>query len=211
MKSRSIAAISLMLASVLAGCSPLFSDLPSTSVSPSGVPSASPLSASPTEAPEFTFPPLPTKTRTFTSPLYGYTAALPAGWSTGPGERWGGTGAPGPVDVFRGQPNVAIWAFAVARPASPAAYATAVTKAAAQLPCPAAPSPSHAVTIGGVPAGLISMRCPARGGVLMLTAFTLRGPSILVVTFEDGSGFAGTEGVDRAAFSAFLSGIRLRA
>jgi hypothetical protein len=53
------------------------------------------------------------------------------------------------------------------------------------------------------------MRCPAPGGVLMLTAFTIRGKSTLVVTFEDSSGFAGVAGADRAAFRAFLSGIRM--
>jgi hypothetical protein len=147
----------------------------------------------------------------FTSRLYGYTAALPAGWSAQQGQHWGGTGAPGPVDVFRGQPNVAAWAFAVPRPASPAAYATAITRTAAQLPCPTALQPSQAVTIGGVPAVLIGMRCPAQGGVLMLTAVTIRGQSTLVITFEDSSGISSAEQVDRAAFRQFLAGIRLRA
>ena len=75
--------------------------------------------------------------------------ALPAGWSVQPGQRRGGVGAPGPADIFRGQPYAAAWAFAVPRPASPAAYATAITQAAAQLPCPAALQTSQAVTIGG--------------------------------------------------------------
>jgi hypothetical protein len=34
--------------------------------------------------------------------------ALPAGWSAQPGQRWAGTGAPGPVDVFRGQSTLVI-------------------------------------------------------------------------------------------------------
>lgn len=147
----------------------------------------------------------------FSSKLYGYTLALPAGWSAQPGQRWGGVGAPGLVDVFRGQPYVAAWAFAVPRPASPAAYATAVTQTAAQLPCPAALQTSQAVTIGGVPALLIGMRCPALGGVLMLTAVTTRGQSALIVTFEDSSGMSSAEGADRAAFRELLAGIRLRA
>ena len=144
----------------------------------------------------------------FSSRLYGYTAALPAGWSVQPGQRWAGT--PGPVDVFRGQPEVAAWAFAVPRPANPAAYATATTRAAAQLPCPAAPT-CQAAAIGGVPARLIGMRCPAPGGVLMLTAITTRGQSALVVTFEDSSGVSSGERADRAAFREFLAGFRLRA
>jgi len=192
MNRQAIAAISLTLAGVLAGCSSPLVSSPGASASRS--PDAS--AAAP---------------RVFTSRLYGYSVALPAGWSAQPGQRWGGTGAPGLVDVFRGQPYVAAWAFAVPRPASPAAYATAITKTAAQLPCPAAPQTSQAVTIGGVPARLIGMRCPAQGGVLMLTAVTTRGPSTLVIMFEDSSGISSAGPADRAAFREFLAGIRLRA
>jgi len=149
--------------------------------------------------------------RVFSSWLYGYTVALPAGWSAQQGQRWDGTGAPSQVDVFRGPPYVAAWAFAVPRPASPAEYATAITQTTAQLPCPAAPQTSQAITIAGVPARLIGMRCPARGGVLMLTAVTTRGPSALVVTLEDTSGMPSAERADRAAFREFLAGIRLPA
>jgi len=147
--------------------------------------------------------------RVFSSWLYGYTVALPAGWSAQPGPRW--VGAPGPADIFRGLPYVVAWAFAVPRPASPAEYATAITQTTAQLPCPAAPQTSQAITIAGVPARLIGMRCPARGGVLMLTAVTTRGPSALVVTLEDTSGMPSAERADRAAFREFLAGIRLPA
>ena len=62
-----------------------------------------------------------------------------------------------------------------------------------------------------MPARLIGMRCPARGGVLMLTAVTTRGQSALVVTFEDTSGMSSAERADRAAFREFLAGIRLPA
>src|SRR5215475_2852979 len=195
MKNRAhIAPISLTLAGVLAGCA-------SPAAGPPGAPATQsrPSGAS-----------APAAAHMFSSRLYGYTAALPAGWSAQPGQRWGDLGAPGPVDVFRGQPYVAAWAFAVPRPANPAAYATAITRTAAQLPCPAAPT-SQAVTIGGVPARLIGMRCPAPGGVLMLTAVTTRGQSALVVTFEDSSGVSASERADRAAFREFLAGIRLRA
>jgi hypothetical protein len=192
MKSPTIAAVSLTLAGVLAGCSSSLAGSPGASTPRSGASDAR-------------------ATAAFTSRLYGYTVALPAGWSAQPGQRWGGTGAPGPVDVFRGQPHVAAWAFAVPRPASPAAYATAITRTAAQLPCPVAPQTSQAVTIGGVPARLIGMRCPAHGGALMLAAVTTRGQSTLVITFEDSSGISSAERADRAAFREFLAGIRLRA
>lgn len=194
MKGQTIAAISVTLAGVLAGCSSQLAVSPGVSAPPSRASGAS-----------------ATAPRVFTSRLYGYTIALPAGWSAQPGQRWGGTGAPSPVDVFRGLPYVAAWAFAVPRPASPAAYATAITRTAAQLPCPAAPQSSQPVTIGGVPAVLIAMRCPANGGALMLTAVSTRGQSTLVITFEDSSGISSAERADRAAFREFLAGIRLRA
>jgi len=194
MKGQTIAAISLTLAGVLAGCSSSLAGSPGASAPRSRAPGA-----------------IATAAHVFTSRLYGYTVALPADWSAQPGERWGALGAPGPVDVFRGLPHVAVWAFAVPRPASPAAYATAITRTAAQLPCPAAPQTSQAVTIGGVPARLIGMRCPPHGGALMLTAVTTRGQSALMITFEDSSGISSTEQADRAAFREFLAGIRLRA
>ena len=194
MKGLTIAAISLGLVGVLVGCSSQLAGSPGASAPPSR--------ASGTTAPA---------ARVFTSLLYGYTVALPAGWSAQPGQRWGGTGAPSPVDVFRGQPNVAAWAFAVPRPASPAAYASAITQTAAQLPCPAALQSSQAVTIDGVRAVLIGMHCPAQGGLLMLTAVTTHGQTTLVITFEDSSGISSAEQVDRAAFREFLAGIRLRA
>ena len=147
----------------------------------------------------------------FRSRLYGYAVALPADWSVQPVQHWGGIGAPDPVDVFRGQPYVAVLAFAVPRPARPVAYAIAITRTAAQLWCPAAPQISQAVTIGGTPARLIGMRCPARGGVLMLTALTTSGRSALVVMFEDVSGIVSAERPDRVAFRELLAGIRLQA
>jgi hypothetical protein len=188
-----IAAISLTLAGVLAGCS-------SYAAGPPGAPAARAPGASAQAA-----------ARVFTSQLYGYIVALPAGWSAQQGQRWDGTGAPSQVDVFRGPPYVAAWAFAFPRPDSPVAYATALTRTAAQLPCPAAPRTSQAIAIAGVPARLIGMRCPAGGGALMLTAVTTRGQSALIVTFEDSSGMLSAERADRAAFREFLAGIRLPA
>ena len=103
----------------------------------------------------------------------------------------------------------AAWAFAVPRPARPVAYATAITRTAAQFPCPAAPELSQAITIGGTRAWLIGMRCPAQDGVLMLTALTTGGRSALVVMFEDVSGIVSAQRPDRAAFRELLADIRL--
>jgi uncharacterized Zn-binding protein involved in type VI secretion len=95
--------------------------------------------------------------------------------------------------------------------AARSAYATAIAQTAAQLPCPAAPHTSQVLTIGGVPAVLVGMRCPVHGGALMLTAVTTRGQSTLVITLEGSSGIWSAERADRAAFREFLAGIRLRA
>jgi hypothetical protein len=196
MKTRArIAAISLPLAGVLVGCSSLAAPSLGASAPQSR---ASQPGVSPT-------------VHVFRSRPYGYAVALPAAWSAQPDQRWGGIGAPGPVDAFRGQPYVAAWAFAVPRPARPVVYATAITRTAAQLPCPAAPEISQAVTIGGMPAWLIGMRCPARGGVLMLAALTTGGRSALVVMFEDVSGIVSAGQPDRAAFRELLADIRLQA
>ena len=194
MKNRArIAVISLPLVGVLVGCSS--AAVPSLGASTSQS-HASRTGVSPT-------------VHVFRSRLYGYAVALPAGWSAQPDQHWGGIGAPGPVDAFRGQPYVAAWAFAVPHPARPVAYATAITRTAAQLPCLAAPEISQAVMIGGTPARLIGMRCPGRGGVLMLTALTTSGRSALVVMFEDVSGTVSAERSDRAAFRELLADIRL--
>lgn len=196
MKTRArIAAISLPLAGVLAGCSTLAAPSPGASAPQSrdSYPGASPA------------------VHVFRSPFYGYSVALPADWSAQPDQHWGGIGAPGPVDAFRSQPYVAAWAFAVPRPARPVVYATAITRTAAQLPCPAAPQISQAITIGATPAWLIGMRCPVRGGVLMLTALTTGGRSALVVMFEDVSGIVSAEPPDLAAFRELLTDIQLQA
>ena len=146
--------------------------------------------------------------RVFSSWLYGYTVALPAGWSAQPGPRW--VGAPGPVDIFRGLPYVVAWAFAAPRPPSLAGYATATARAAAQLPCPAVPQIDQRVTIGGAAALLIGMTCPAQSGVYMLLAAAAHNQTALVFVFEDSSGVRAAEQADRAAFGELLAGIRFR-
>ena len=196
MKKRArIAAISLPLVGVLVGCSSAAASSPGAYAAQSHA----------------SDPGVPVTVHVFRSQLYGYAVALRAHWSAQPDQHWGRIGAPGPVDVFRGQRYVATLVFAAPRPARPVVYATAITRAAAQLPCPAAPEISQAVTIGGTPAWLIGMRCPARGGVLMLTALTTGDRSALVVMFEDVSGIVSAERPDRVAFRELLAGIRLQA
>ena len=193
-----LAACTLIAAGVLAGCSP---------------PATGPSSAPPTR-PGVSGASAAVAARVFSSPHYGYTVALPAGWSAQGAQPWDGPGSRGlgrdGVDVFRGPPYVAAWAFAAPRPPSLAGYASAAARAAAQLPCPAVPRIDQQLTIGGAAASLIGMSCPSQGGVFMLTAAATHKQTALVFVFEDSSGVKAAEHADRAVFGALLASIRFR-
>lgn len=140
--------------------------------------------------------------------------ALPAGWSAQGAQPWDGPGSRGPgkdgVYVFRGPPYAAAWAFAAPMPPSLTGYATAIARAAAQVPCPAAPQIGQLVAIGGAAAWLIGMTCPAQGGVYMLTAATTHKQQAVVFVFEDTSGVRAAQQADRVAFRELLTGVRFR-
>ena len=152
--------------------------------------------------------------RVFSSPHYGYTMALPAGWAAQGAQPWDGPGSRGSgkdgVDVFRGPPYVAAWTFAAPMPPSLAGYATAIARAAAQVRCPAAPQMGQQVAIGGAAARLIGMTCPSQGGIYMLTAATTHKQTAVVFVFEDTSGVRGAQHADRVAFRELLAGVRFR-
>jgi len=193
-----LAACTLVAAGVLAGCS-------SPATGPSSAAPARPgASGAGTAA----------AARVFSSPRYGYAMALPAGWSAQGAQPWDGPGSPGlgkdGVDVFRGPPDVTAWAFAAPMPPSLTGYATATARAAAQVPCPAAPQIGQQVTIGGAAARLTGMTCPAQGGVYMLTAATTHKQTALVFVFEDTSGVTAAQHADRMAFRELLTGVRSR-
>ena len=171
----------------------------SSSTSGTSTPSAAP--AAGTAAPA----------RIFRSHHYGYTETLPAGWhSNGQAtQRWDGTGAPGDgdsvVDLFIGPGGVEAWAVAAPTKESLAAYARSTIRAAhAAHPCPAAPQTNQAITIGGAPARLLGMQCPAGSGFLVEMAVTIRHGTAFVFASENPSG---TMPTDRAAFRKFLAGI----
>jgi hypothetical protein len=192
-----LAACTLIAADVLAGCSS---------------PATGPSSAAPTRPAASGADAV--AARVFSSPHYGYTMALPAGWSAQGAQPWDGPGSrglgKGGVDVFRGPPYVAAWAFAAPMPPSLTGYATAIARAAAQVPCPAAPQIDQQVTIGGAAGSLIGMTCPSQGGVYMLTAATTHKQTAVVFVFEDTSGVRAAQQADRVAFRALLAGVRFR-
>ena len=88
-----LAACTLIAVGVLAGCS-------SQATGPSHAAVARPAVSAATAA----------AARVFVSPHYGYTVALPAGWSAQAAQPFDGPGTPGlaeyGVDVFRGPPYV---------------------------------------------------------------------------------------------------------
>ena len=153
----------------------------------------------------------PATARTFTSRHYGYTETLHAGWvsASQASQHWDGKGAPGSedsvVDLFQGPGGVQAWALAAPTKESLAAYAMATIRAAhAGHPCPAAPQTNQAITIGGAPARLLGMQCPAGSGFLVETAVTVRHGTAFVFASQNPSG---TRPTDRSAFREFLSGI----
>jgi hypothetical protein len=159
--------------------------------------------------------PGPTPAPRFTSREYGYTEALPPGWRLArqATREWNGHGGPGydrpVVDLFAGPRGVQAWAYATPTRQNLAAYTTAVIRGArAHHPC-SPPQSDQAITIGGAPAQLVGMICPAGSGFFVEIA----------VTVHHGTGFVfasqpapGTTGADQpaAAFRNFLAGIRLR-
>lgn len=151
--------------------------------------------------------------RPFVSRHYGYTEALPAGWSSvAPAtQRWDGKGAPADlssvVDLFTGPHGVEAWAYAAPTKKNLAAYTTATIRAArAGHPC-SAPQTSQAITIDGVPARLLGMQCLPRSGFLVEIAVTVRHGTAYVFASQNPGR---TQPTDRAAFRKFLVYLRLQ-
>ena len=192
----------LITAAVLAGCAS-----PATTGASSASPAHSQASVASTSA----------AARVFTSRHYGYTEALPAGWLPGAQatQQWNGKGAPGGedsvVDLFYGPGGVQAWALAAPTKESLAAYARATIRAAAAAhPCPAVPQTDQAITIGGAPARLLSMQCPAGSGFLVETAVTIHDGTAFVFASQNPSGQAPTTAptAPPSAISSAASGFR---
>ena len=152
--------------------------------------------------------------RIITSRHYHYTEALPAGWRP-PGQasqQWDGTGSPADLDpvtdLFTGPGGLEAWAVAAPTKENLAAYTRTVVQASnAAHQCPAVTQTSQAITIGGVPARLLAFQCPAGSGFLVEIAVTVHDGTAFVFASQNPTG---TKATDRAAFRAFLAGIRLK-
>ena len=148
-----------------------------------------------------------------TSRYYGYAEALPAGWRPAgqATQQWDGTGAPADLsnvtDLFLGPGGLEAWAVAAPTREHLAAYTTTAIQAAAAVhSCAAVPQTSQAITIGGAPARLLGMQCPAGSGFLVEIAVTIHDGTAFVFSSQNPTG---TKATDRPAFRAFLAGIRL--
>ena len=158
----------------------------------------------------------PAAARVFTSRHYGYTETLPAGWRplTHATRQWDGKGAPGydspVVDLFQGPSGVQAWADAAPTNKNLAAYTSATIRASrAAHPCPA-PQTDQAITIGGAPARLLTMQCPAGSGFLVEIAVTVHHGTAFLFATQHQPGTPVNHSADRAAFRRFLAGIRLQ-
>ena len=152
----------------------------------------------------------------FTSRHYGYTEALPARWRliTQATQRWNGRGAPGydspVVDLFLGPGGVEAWADAAPTTKSLQSYMAATIRASrAAHPC-SPPQTDQAITIGGAPARLVSMQCPAGSGFLVEIAVTVHDGTAFLFASQHPPGTPVHKSADRAAFRNFLAGIRLQ-
>ncbi len=158
----------------------------------------------------------PAAARMVTSRHYGYTEALPAGWRliTQATQRWNGKGAPGydspVVDLFLGPGGVEAWADAASTNKNLASYTSATIRASrAAHPC-SPPQTSQAITIGGAPARLLTMQCPAGSGFLVEITVTVHHGTAFLFASQHPPGTPVHKSADRAAFRNFLAGIRLQ-
>jgi hypothetical protein len=158
----------------------------------------------------------PATGRIVASRHYGYTEALPAGWRplTQATRQWDGKGAPGydspVVDLFQGPGGVQAWADAAPTNKNLESYTSATIRASrAAHPC-APPQTDQAITIGGAPARLLTMQCPAGSGFLVEIAVTVHHGTAFLFASQHQPGTPVHKSADRAAFRKFLAGIRLR-
>ena len=170
---------------------------------PAGSPTPSPtvtesasVSASPTASPV-----------TFTSPFYGYTVRLPAGWSATPATKaWDGKGAPGSedpvVDKFQGPGLKTVHVFAAPISLDLAAYRDDVIARNAQLhgECPPQPDSLKSTSVGSDPATFIAWNC----GILINFVVGLHGDQGFQFLFRDPDLQQASDATDRSTFESIL-------
>jgi hypothetical protein len=180
----------------------------------------------PTPSPTPEASPTPgTEPVTFTSPIYGYSITLPAGWTIVAAQvAWDGTSAPGHQDSDVDQligPEVSgrcshiflcgpvAWALAGSTTKSLADYAAERDSVGVANNGCAEPETSAPTTIGGEAALVEATHCPADGGILVLSAFTVQSGIGFGFYLQEPSGDPAVEPEDRSDFAAMLATVQL--
>jgi hypothetical protein len=166
---------------------------------------------SPTVSPSATAS--PSGPTVFTSPLYGYTVTVPAGWTSAPAiVRWDGRKQPGPdaeSDKFGGPESLSAWAFAGPFSGDLAAFVADRVVATARDhsdTCPVAePEINEPLQIGGQSWVFLGWNC----GALINYAGTVRAGVAYEFVFRDPAVKAATDPVDRALFLSILGSVEL--
>ena len=181
---------------------------------PGGAPSPAPtqtVAPSPVASPSAVAS--PSGPTVFTSPLYGYTVTIPAGWlSAAAMIAWDGTKAPGPyaeVDRFAGPEKLTAWSFAGPFSGDLAAFVGDRIAANARDhsdTCPrATPEINEPLQIGDQPWVLLGWNC----GALINQAVTVRAGVAHSFIYRDLGIEAATEPADRALFLSILDSVEL--
>ena len=183
-----------------------------TSVAPSSAPASTSASASVIESASASTSASPAaSTTTFTSPFYGYTVTLPAGWTATPATvKWDGKGAPGSddpaVDKFQSDGQASVHAFAAPISIDLAGYAADVMARNAQFhgdTCPPKPDSVAQTTVGTDPGTFIAWNC----GILINLALGRHADTGYEFVFRDPSVHQATDAADRATFDAMLKSV----
>jgi hypothetical protein len=111
----------------------------------------------------------------FVSAHYGYTVTSTDWTDTDATRAWDGAGAPGDgsptVDTLEGPDGVRAWAVAVPTQATLQEYLDEFRRANSKIHrCPLKPEKTEPTTIGGEPAILEEIHCPAQAGVFAISA-----------------------------------------
>lgn len=145
----------------------------------------------------------------FTSPLYGYTLTLPAGWFAGPAMlRWDGeaqTGHEEPeADRFGGPPTASAWAFAGPVTLDLAGFVKdriAANKRDHSDFCPPTPDVNEPIQFGGKPGVFLAWNC----GLLINQAIIVRKGIAFTLLLRDPAIHAATDPGDRALLEELLN------
>lgn len=183
---------------------------PSIAATPSPVTSvASTAPASP--APSLAASP-PVVSTSFTSPIYGYTLTLPAGWKVIVAtSAWDGKGAPfhdvPQADQFVSPGAASAWFFGAPTTKDLAGRVTesiAANAAGHGNTCPPVPEIQDQIKVGSDPGTLLAYNC----GILINSAIAVHRGAAYLFGFRDTSVHAASDPADRAIFVKLLESVR---